>query len=49
LRIEVGQRAKPRNAPGAVSGAPAPVGVLEVIGERARIVVGEAEGSELFE
>jgi hypothetical protein len=49
LRIEVGQRAKPRDAPGAVPGAPAAVGVLEVVGERARVVVGEAERPDLVE
>jgi hypothetical protein len=42
-RVEIGQRGQPEDPRDAVTGAPAPVRVLEVIGERPGLAFGETE------
>ncbi len=48
-RIEIGQRREPRDPGDAVARATAPICILEVIGERARLGLGEAERPKLLE
>jgi hypothetical protein len=47
--IEIRQRPEPRDACDAVPRPAAAVGVFEVVGEKTRVVLGEAERRELLE